>query len=84
MVGYVIPTDQRKTISNSWYHFIVLSESQYWGNEDRVDIIGYPRYNVMLIEWDTRREFAQRIGLGKINKPAWRTAGPKSTRVILN
>ncbi|KAF6824072.1 hypothetical protein CPLU01_11068 [Colletotrichum plurivorum] len=83
VVGCVIPIDQRKTISTHWYHFILLSESQYWGNEDRIDIIGYPLYNIMLIEWDNRREFAQRIGMGKINRPAWKSAGPKRSRVIL-
>ncbi|KAK7409639.1 hypothetical protein QQX98_008154 [Neonectria punicea] len=84
VVGYVIPTDQRKTISSHSYDLILLSESQYWGNEKRIDIIGFPLYNVMLVEWDTMGWFATRTGLGKISKPAWqRAANPAKKRVIL-
>lgn len=83
VVGRVIPTDPRKNFSRAPYSFILLSESQYWGNETRVDIIGLPLFNVMLVEWDTRGEFATRVGLGKIEKCAWWAADPKLKVVIL-
>ncbi|KAK1994878.1 HET-domain-containing protein [Colletotrichum falcatum] len=83
VVGYVIPTDQRKSISTHPYDFVLLSESQYWGNEKRIDVSGFPLYNVMLVRWDSRGEFAVRVGLGKVSKPAWKAAGPERRRVIL-
>jgi hypothetical protein len=83
VVGYVIPTDQRKTISSDTYDFILLSESQYWGNEKRIDIIGFPLYNVMVVEWDNRKEFATRLGLGKISKLGWLAAQQGKRLVIL-
>jgi hypothetical protein len=83
VVGRVIPTDQRKGLSSGLYDFILLSESQYWGNEDRVDVPGLPLYNVMFVEWDTRREFAARAGVGKIQKTAWWAANPTQEVVIL-
>ncbi|KAJ4127842.1 hypothetical protein NW768_008120 [Fusarium equiseti] len=83
VIGHIIPTDQRKTISADPYWFILLSESQYWGTEKRIDIVGYPLYNVMTVEWDTMRWFATRTGLGKISRPAWDAAHLGKKRVIL-
>ncbi|KAF2186709.1 HET-domain-containing protein [Zopfia rhizophila CBS 207.26] len=83
VVGRVIPTDQRKGLSSGLYDFILLSESQYWGNEERVDVSGLPLFNVMFVEWDNRREFAARVGLGKIQKRAWWAAKPTQEVVIL-
>jgi hypothetical protein len=83
VVGRVIPTDPRKGLSSGFYDFILLSESQYWGNEERVDLSGFPLFNVMFVEWDTRREFATRVGLGKIQKRAWWAAKPTQKVVIL-
>lgn len=83
VVGYVIPTDQRKIITDDPYNFIILSESQYWGNEKRIDVVGFPLYNVMVVEWDTKNEFATRLGLGKISKSAWRARNPSKRCVIL-
>ncbi|CAF3655753.1 unnamed protein product [Fusarium graminearum] len=82
VIGHIIPTDQGKTISSHPYDFILLSESQYWGTEKRIDIVGYPLYNVMTVEWDTMRWFATRTGLGKISRPAWEAAHPEMKRVI--
>lgn len=61
---------------------IVLSETQYLGNEKRVDVLGYPLYNIMVIE---KREggFVERVGLGKIYKSAWKKAGPRQEVVIV-
>jgi hypothetical protein len=83
VVGRVIPTDQRKGLSSVPYDFILLSESQYWGNEDRVDVSGLPLFNVMYVEWDTRGEFATRLGVGKVQKSAWWAAKPTREVVIL-
>lgn len=83
VVGRVIPTDQRRGLASGLYNFILLSESQYWGNEKRVDVSGLPLFNVMFVEWDTRREFAARVGLGKVMKRAWWDAKPTQQVVIL-
>jgi hypothetical protein len=83
VVGRVIPTDARKGLSSEPYDFILLSESQYWGNEERVDISGYPLFNVMIVEWDTRREFATRVGVGKVQKTAWWAASPSLEVIVL-
>jgi hypothetical protein len=60
---------------------IVLSEAQFLGDESRPDVLGYPLYNVMLIKY--AGGIAERIGLGKILKSAWRRANPKRKPVIL-
>jgi hypothetical protein len=83
VVGRVVPTDPRKGISSGLSEFMLLSESQFYGNEDRVDISGYPMYNVMFLAWDSRLEFATRLGVGKIAKVAWEKAGPSTKVVIL-
>jgi len=83
VVGHVIPTDARKGLASGLYDFILLSESQYWGNESRVDVQGLPLFNVMFVEWDTRREFASRVGVGKIEKTAWWKARPHLQTIIL-
>lgn len=83
VVGRVVPTDQRRGLASGLYDFILLSESQYWGNEARVDVAGLPLFNVMFVEWDTRKEFAARVGLGKVMKRAWWDAKPTKQVVIL-
>jgi hypothetical protein len=37
----------------------------------------------MFVEWDTRREFAARVGVGKVMKRAWWDANPTKQVVIL-
>ncbi|KAK8010010.1 hypothetical protein PG990_008975 [Apiospora arundinis] len=83
VVGYVIPTDQGKTIATHPYDFIILSESQYWGNEKRIDVVGFPLYNVMVVVWDTMGVFAERFGVGKISKSAWAAGNPRERCVAL-
>ena len=61
---------------------MVLSEAQYLGNEKRVDVLGYPLYNIMVIE-KRGNGLTERVGLGKIYKSAWKRAGPKLEVVIL-
>ncbi|KAI8166232.1 Heterokaryon incompatibility protein [Colletotrichum sp. SAR 10_70] len=84
VVGYAIPTDRKQSIMpDHLYQLVLLSESQYWGNEERIDVVDYPLFNVMVVKWDTREEFATRLGLGKISKSAWKDAKPFTRRVIL-
>ncbi|KAF2491686.1 hypothetical protein BU16DRAFT_621210 [Lophium mytilinum] len=61
----------------------ILSEGQYLGNEESVDVLGYPFYNVMLIERKSGGTFAERIGLGKISKSMWKRSEPKSEIVVV-
>ncbi|KAI4913032.1 uncharacterized protein J4E92_009904 [Alternaria infectoria] len=65
---------------------ILLSEAQYLGNETRPDVLGYPLYNIMLVETVEVRSgvrFMERIGLGKVYKHAWREARAKKEVIIL-
>jgi hypothetical protein len=82
-VGTVIPTDGRRGVSSEPYHLILLSEAQYCGDEKRVDVSGMPLFNVMLVEWDIQRQFATRMGVGKVRKTAWWEAGPELKTVVL-
>ncbi|CAO2649597.1 Nn.00g069820.m01.CDS01 [Neocucurbitaria sp. VM-36] len=65
---------------------VVLSEAQYLGNEATPDVLGYPLYNIMLVR-RVRKEsgysFAERIGVGKVYKYAWREAEPVVKVVVL-
>jgi hypothetical protein len=61
---------------------IILSEAQYLGTEKRVDVLGYPVYNIMVIEWKSGK-IAERIGLGKVYKSAWRRARPTKDVIVL-
>ena len=60
----------------SAHEFIVLSEAQYYGVQNetaqRGEFMDYHLYNVMLVQWDERRRVASRLGLGRIEKSAWR------------
>jgi hypothetical protein len=65
---------------------ILLSEAQYLGNEATLDVLGYPLYNIMLVQTIDEKggvEFQERIGLGKIYKYAWREAGARKEVVVL-
>jgi hypothetical protein len=61
---------------------MVISEAQYMGNEARVDVLGYPVYNIMAIV-KKPNGCAERIGLGKIYKYAWKKVVPTREAVIL-
>lgn len=63
---------------------IILSEAQYLGNETRPDVMGYPLYNIMLIEQVEKGSgIMERVGLGKVYKTAWTQAHPESRTVVL-
>jgi Heterokaryon incompatibility protein (HET) len=61
---------------------MVLSEAQHMGNEKRVDVLGYPVYNIMAI-MKKEEMFAERVGLGKIYKFAWKKAAAKREVIVL-
>ena len=64
--------------NREWHDLMIISEAQYFGvgreiaQPDDDDNTRYLLYNVMLIEWDSSREFAHRLGLGRIYKGAWK------------
>ena len=58
---------------------IVISEALYFsiGQTDEQECGGeFPLYNVMLIEWKDGGPLAERLGLGRVYKHAWRTFEP--------
>ncbi|GAB7351892.1 hypothetical protein MBLNU459_g2435t1 [Dothideomycetes sp. NU459] len=64
--------------------YILIAEAQYLDLDDEVkDVEDCPYYVVMLIEWDDRRRFARRMGLGRVMKSAWMLASPKLKLVSL-
>ena len=63
VVGYVMPTGVRRGSSSVPHHLILLAESQYWGNEAKVEFSGLLPYNVMVVEWDTQGAYAGRVRL---------------------
>jgi hypothetical protein len=66
------------------YGFIQIAEAQYAGldNEER-DVEDYPLYVVMLVEWDDQRQVAERRGIGRVNKEAWKLMKPRMKLVRL-
>jgi hypothetical protein len=65
---------------------ILLSEAQYLGNEATPDVLGYPLYNIILVETvreENSLKFMERIGLGKIYKYAWKQAGASKEVIVL-
>lgn len=62
------------------HEFVVISEAQYAGY-DVVRSRDTPSdtcnmYNVLLVEWDEKREVAYRLGIGRILKKVWNAARP--------
>ncbi|KAF6828642.1 hypothetical protein CPLU01_08411 [Colletotrichum plurivorum] len=80
--GRVILHDPVKPPEGSFWEFAVLSEAQYLGDEERVDSLGYPLLNVMLIERQAEGK-ASRAGLGRVYKSAWKAAMPKLEELVL-
>ena len=61
---------------------VLLSEAQFLGNETKIDVSGYPLYNIMVIR-RTHARIAERVGLGRMFKYAWKRAGPADEVVVL-
>lgn len=71
----------RSNIEHVAVKAIVLSEAQYLGDERRPDVLGYPLYNIMLIM--SSGGIAERVGLGKVLKSAWKRANPEQKTIVL-
>ena len=66
------------------HEFILIAEAQYYKLDDEArDIEGYPLYLVMLIEYNQQTMIAERRGLGRIKKQAWRQAETEKKLVVL-
>ena len=69
------------------HEFIVISEAQYYGIEKETaqqgEFMEFPLYNVMLIQWDDRKEIANRLGMGRIEKSAWRQVDYRLQIIVL-
>jgi hypothetical protein len=61
---------------------VLLSEAQFLGNETKIDVFGYPLYNVMVIR-RTHGRIAERVGLGRMFKYAWKRAEPVDEVIVL-
>ncbi|KAL2352359.1 heterokaryon incompatibility protein-domain-containing protein [Cryomyces antarcticus] len=61
---------------------IVLSVAQFFGTEKKVDVLGYPLFNIMIIKRGANG-IAERVGLGKIYRYAWDETGAEQTTIIL-
>lgn len=80
--GRVILHDPAKPPEGNFWEFALLSEAQYLGDEERVDSLGYPLLNVMLIVRQADGK-ASRAGLGRVYKSAWKAAMPKLEELVL-
>lgn len=69
------------------HEFIVISEAQYYGVENEMaqqgEFMEYSLYNVMLIQWDLRKQIASRIGVGRMEKRAWREVDYQFQIIVL-
>jgi hypothetical protein len=61
--------------------FILLSEGQFFGDEETIEVGEYPLFNVMLIRW--QGDIAERVGLGKITKEGWWASRWREEVVVL-
>jgi hypothetical protein len=88
VIGYLVLNGLgplRTTIGR--HEFIVLSEAQVsgfnpltWANKFSEECL---MYNVMLIEWNENGQVAERLGLGRILKGAWKESHPRLMFVSL-
>ena len=79
----VLPDPSQAPSSSKRYDFIIISEAQYFGDEDRVDVMRFPLYNVMLVRWAPKRPFAERVALGKVFKYGWKGTNTQEELIIL-
>ena len=79
----VLPDPDTYQSSQRMYDFILISESQFFGDEKTFEVGKYKLLNVMVIEWMDARPFARRLALGKVSKDAWRAARTGEELVVL-
>ncbi|KAL1852516.1 hypothetical protein Daus18300_012114 [Diaporthe australafricana] len=65
------------------HDFIMLSEAQYFGDEDNVEVGDHPLLNIMMIKWDENRTLATRRAMGKMKKKDWWSAPGREETVVL-
>jgi hypothetical protein len=82
-VGRVQVHEPERIVSGVGYDFIVLSEAQYFGDEQSIEVADYPLYNVMLVSPKDATTVRTRLGLGKVFKHAWRLSNPVEELVVL-
>ncbi|KAH8203454.1 hypothetical protein TruAng_002325 [Truncatella angustata] len=85
-IGRVILHDATEVIQPfEYYDFVVISEAQYFGNEERLYAEQeYPLFNVMMVTWDkSKPQFATRAAMGKVFKEAWVEANTTDQLIIL-
>lgn len=61
--------------------FIILSEGQFFGDEESIEVGEYPLFNVMLLRWEG--DVAERVGLAKVTKEGWWAARWREEVVVL-
>jgi hypothetical protein len=85
-VGNVIldSGDNKAWLEERRYGFVQTAEAQYsgLGDEER-DVEDFPLYVVMLVIWDEQRQVAERRGIGRVSKEAWKLTMPKMKLVRL-
>lgn len=91
----VLPSIAAMPQRSSCYDFILLSEAQFFGDEESIEVMGeYPLFNVIMVRWVDRDygnggrgsqgpRFAERIALGRITKGGWWGAGCREEVVVL-
>ncbi|KAI0022363.1 heterokaryon incompatibility protein-domain-containing protein [Xylariomycetidae sp. FL0641] len=69
---------------------IILSEAQFFGDEAHLELLGYPLYTVLAIRRIQKRiekgrsfSIIERIGIGKIDKMAWKTKKERKELFLL-
>lgn len=87
-IGHVrLDGDGPRAFDPAKHSLIVISEALYFSidqpYEQADNSLDFPLYNVMLIEWNSKRTTASRLGLGRIYKEAWRTFEPAPTAMVI-
>jgi hypothetical protein len=76
--------DNKAWLDHKRFGFVQIAEAQYSGLDDEErDVEDFALYVVMLVEWDGQRQVAERRGLGRMSKEAWRLAMPNMKLVRL-
>ncbi|KAF2247538.1 HET-domain-containing protein [Trematosphaeria pertusa] len=84
-IGRVRVHDSAASSGKGAFDFIVLSEAQFFGDEQSLDeAMGFSLYNVMLVSKPQgSRGVRYRMGVGKLWKHAWRLVGAREEVVVL-
>jgi hypothetical protein len=76
--------DNKAWLDHKRFGFVQIAEAQYSGLDDEErNVEDFSLYVVMLVEWDEQRQVAERRGLGRMSKEAWKLAMPKMKLVRL-